>query len=526
MAEGSIAAQIFGRHPTDPTVCVADGFGIRLYVRHRHLVVSDGVGRHRRERRYARATSRLSRVVVLGRDGYVSLEAFRWLADVGVSFIHLDRDGTILATSVPGAAQNPHLGRAQALAMTGKAGVEIARWLLREKLSGQARTLALVGRSESARAEIERVLEHDLERALSLDELLFAEIAAANAYWAVWSEVPVHFRRSDVTRLPEHWLTFGQRISPVARKSPRAAANPANAILNYLYALLEAEARLACLFVGLDPALGILHADRPGRDSLACDIMEAVRPAVDAWVLDLLERRRFRASDFHETSKGTCRLRPPLTHELAETLPRWAAGVGPVAERVAKMLGEAPGSRVVRVATPLTQEARQAAQQWKRAHKDPKGEVPRIPVPRYRCRGCGKALSNKDRAYCNGCLPGFEERQHEALVEHGQEALARLRKEGKDPAHGGDAARKRGRTQFRRRREEREWEREHNERPDPEIFSLAILPLLEVVSTHEMARATGLSKSYCRMVKRGEYVPHPRHWGALREMVTTRAEDG
>jgi hypothetical protein len=104
---------------------------------------------------------------------------------------------------------------------------------------------------------------------------------------------------------------------------------------------------------------------------------------------------------------------------------------------VAKILAEAPGSRVTRVATPLTQETRRAAQEWKRAHKDhPKREVPRIGVPRYRCKACGKALSNKDRTFCNACLPGFEERQHKVLVEHGQKTLARLRAEGNDPAHG------------------------------------------------------------------------------------------
>jgi hypothetical protein len=174
---------------------------------------------------------------------------------------------------------------------------------------------------------------------------------------------------------------------------------------------------------------------------------------------------------------------------------------------------------VVRVATPLTQETRRTAQEWKRAHKDPRKGEPRIRVPRYRCKDCGKALSNKDRAYCNACLPGFEERQHEALAQQGQEILARLRAEGKDPAHGGDAARKRGRTQSSRRREERDWEREHDGRPDPDLFTATILPLLEVVSTQTMAQATGLSMGYCRMIKRGEYAPHPRHWGVLRKLL-------
>lgn len=64
----------------------------------------------------------------------------------------------------------------------------------------------------------------------------------------------------------------------------RSAVNPPNAVLNCLYAMLEAEARLAAAELGLDPGLGVLHRDTPNRDSLACDLMEPVRPLVDVSV--------------------------------------------------------------------------------------------------------------------------------------------------------------------------------------------------------------------------------------------------
>lgn len=48
----------------------------------------------------------------------------------------------------------------------------------------------------------------------------------------------------------------------------------------YLYPILESEARIACLTLGLDPGLGIWHADYRSRDSFALDLMEAVRPDV------------------------------------------------------------------------------------------------------------------------------------------------------------------------------------------------------------------------------------------------------
>src|SRR6516165_11103849 len=92
---------------------------------------------------------------------------------------------------------------------------------------------------------------------------------------------------TDLVRVPEHWQKFGARMSPITG-SPRLAVNPPNAVLNYLYAMLEAEARLAASELGLDPGLGVLHKDTPNRDSLACDLMEPVRPLVDAFVFDSL----------------------------------------------------------------------------------------------------------------------------------------------------------------------------------------------------------------------------------------------
>lgn len=79
------------------------------------------------------------------------------------------------------------------------------------------------------------------------------------------------FRVADQGHVPDHWRTFGQRVSALTG-SPRLAINPANALLNYLYAILESEARLALLGVGCDPGVGIQHADQKAHDSMACDV--------------------------------------------------------------------------------------------------------------------------------------------------------------------------------------------------------------------------------------------------------------
>jgi hypothetical protein len=106
-------------------------------------------------------------------------------------------------------------------------------------------------------------------------------------------------------------------------------------MLNLLYRLVEIEARFACLTMGLDPLLGVLHVDDRDRHALVLDLMEPVRPIVDAWILDLLDRQTFRKIDFHERRDGVVSVLAPLSHAITETMPLWAAAVAPWTERAA-----------------------------------------------------------------------------------------------------------------------------------------------------------------------------------------------
>ena len=77
-----------------------------------------------------------------------------------------------------------------------------------------------------------------------------------------------------------------------------------------------------------------MHAHNdPNRDSLACDLMEPVRPAVDRYVFELLGHRTFTKEDVFELLDGQCRLLPPLTHDLAAT----ASECGPSSQAKARM---------------------------------------------------------------------------------------------------------------------------------------------------------------------------------------------
>jgi len=260
--------------------------------------------------------------------------------------------------------------------------------------------------------------------------------------------------------------------------------------------------------------MGVLHADQPARDSLALDLMEPVRPEVDAYVLELLQGQTFRAADFFETRQGVCRLMPPLTHMLCETATHWTRRVAPIAEWVAGQFASAPGSRVRHLPTPLTQTQRSAGraatrQQPRREPKSPK------PALIAACRICGEVLPSLGRSYCDDCLPTANAESLSKFQEAGPAALAKMMAEGRDTSHGGAAAYKRAANLARRQQEAAEWERTRG-LPDPKEFAKKILQGIQGVPIHRMVKATGLSLRYCSLIRRGLRVPHPMHWERLK----------
>lgn len=92
-------------------------------------------------------------------------------------------------------------------------------------------------------------------------------------------------------------------------RSRRPPLDAVNALLSFLYAMLGHDCRSALEGVGLDPQVGFLHADRPGRASLALDLMEEFRPVLaDRLVLSLINRRQLAPRDFLVEEGGAVRL--------------------------------------------------------------------------------------------------------------------------------------------------------------------------------------------------------------------------
>lgn len=478
------------------------GFGIKIRVERGHLLIDDGISTDRKRFRLPRVNHGLKRLVVIGSDGFVSLAALRWLADQKASFVMLERDGRVLVTTGPVSPSDARLRRIQALAQKSSLALHISRELIARKLAGQERVARLHLLDNQTADRIARYRE-ELGRVEDLKIVSVIEAQAAGHYWAAYQALPVNFPRRDESRLPEYWKTFGNRASPLTG-SPRRAANPANAVLNYAYSLLEAESRLAAAAMGLDPNLGFLHHDMPNRDSLSCDLMEAVRPEVDAWLVDWITKDTLRRDWFFEQRDGGCRLMASLAEKISCTSPTWARSVAPIAEWVVQTLWsnalKAPSER--RPATRLTQQRRSEGR-----GKDYIHDATPAPHPANVCEGCGNPT--KTGRNCPRCGREISGRK---LIE-----LAKL---GRTVALSAQSRQKHSETQRRHEMEKREW----NFKPEPawptkRVYSEEIQPRLSTVTIAKIAFTLGVSESYAAMIRSGRYSPHPRHWQVLGELA-------
>jgi CRISPR-associated protein Cas1 len=235
------------------------GYGISVCVERGHLILNDGVGDERREGRFARVNHDIRRLVVIGADGIVSLAALRWLADQNASFVMLERDGKVLLTTGPVAASGARLRRAQACVAHSNGAVSIVRDLIDRKLIHQEQ-VAREKLHDAAAGDLIGRFRQELEDSKTIPNVRLIESQGSSAYWSAWRTLAIDFPKSDLRRIPDHWKTFGSRTSPVSHGA-RNASNPANAMLNYLYTVLEAETRLTITALGLDPGLGLLHVD-------------------------------------------------------------------------------------------------------------------------------------------------------------------------------------------------------------------------------------------------------------------------
>ncbi len=222
----------------------------------------------------------------------------------GVRISFLSRKGRFLANVQGRTTGNVLLRREQyRRAEAPDASATIARSIVLAKASNSRSVLlrarrdhpdtARAGGSDRAIAELKK-LRRRIEPGTALDRLRGFEGAAARLYFAAFSNLVVQ-QRSE--------FEFKTRT----RRPP---TDPMNALLSFIYTVLVHDVSAALETVGLDPAVGYLHRVRPGRPSLALDVVEELRAFVaDRLAVSLVNLRILTAADFHKQPTGAVYLR-------------------------------------------------------------------------------------------------------------------------------------------------------------------------------------------------------------------------
>lgn len=216
-----------------------------------------------------------------------------------VTVSYLDGRGKFLARLQGPVNGNVLLRRAQyRLADETEGVVNIARCFVAAKIQNQRNVLLRHLRNHSdceGQADIKEALKNmaqaleSVRKCQDLSSLRGLEGASAEDYFSVFN----------------HLILISEPAFYFKGRSRRPPMDRINALLSYAYSILALDCRSALEAVGLDPYVGYLHAERPGRPSLALDIMEEFRaPIADRLVLSLLNLKQVNSKDFKDHING------------------------------------------------------------------------------------------------------------------------------------------------------------------------------------------------------------------------------
>ena len=211
--------------------------------------------------------------------------------------------GRFLARVSGGEAGNVLLRRTQyRIADDEPESCKISRAMIFGKLYNARASIARTARDHALRVDGEQLdaacrqigeLLPQIQKTEAPDRLRGLEGVGSAAYFGVFDELILN---------PDEAFRFTGR----SRRPPLDAVN---ALLSFSYSLLAHDCASALEAAGLDPYVGFLHRDRPGRASLALDLMEELRPCLaDRFVLTLLNNRMLKAADFLFMESGAVRL--------------------------------------------------------------------------------------------------------------------------------------------------------------------------------------------------------------------------
>jgi CRISPR/Cas system-associated endonuclease Cas1 len=249
-----------------------------LKVKGAALIVTDGDRKIIYEQRGLKPQA----IVMTGWGGYITIEAIRFCTDYNIAVIILDWSRDLMSVVSPSVKQSGPMICAQATCDP----LPIAKALIQAKIEAHAK-LGAISHTAATNAIA------NLHRATSIAAILIIEAQAARLAWV---EHTIAMQWREAGSVPKGWkLPYGLRRR-MTGKTPKAATDPINSMLNLALATTIGRITVALMARGLSPAIGTIH--KSPRWPLSYDTIEPLRPHIEASVFKFIDRHRFAASDF------------------------------------------------------------------------------------------------------------------------------------------------------------------------------------------------------------------------------------
>jgi len=304
---------------------ILSGHGIRLNVDRGTLLIKCGFTHYPQEREehrfFPRDRQLPSRIVILDGDGSITFDALEWLSAQGVALVQINWQGELVSIGGADYAANPDLVKRQLEIRDSGEGFEFSKWLILKKIENCHETIKRISDNSP---EVELILQKieaqiaTLKKNLpeNLSALLAVEGIAAAAYFRYWYTLSLKWKGIGRKPVPQEWLRIGTRIG--CNNSNQFALHPVNAILNYVYAVLENQVRGQILAMGIDPTISYMHSSGNNRPALVFDLMEPARPVMDQKILEFVIKHTFSPDDFILNKNGICRLHPQFARVIVK----------------------------------------------------------------------------------------------------------------------------------------------------------------------------------------------------------------
>ena len=309
---------------------ILNGHGASLRIEKGALVIRDGFTHFpqvRSEHRFWPGQPALpTRILLLDGSGTISFDVLSWLAAQSIPLARIKWNGEVVTV----ASGSGFVGDAEKIRwqLETRADpvkrLQFAADLIIQKLAASMETLTAqflpdreVRLAISQAGRSIAILQK--KQFADVNEILGIEGGCANTYFNAWRTVTYDWKGIGQHPIPEEWHEVRSRTGRTKGRGPtnRNATHPINALLNYAYAVASAQLQIKLIADGFDPSVGILHETQPGRSAYVLDMIEPLRPVIDAKILFMLKYHPLAPADFIIRDDGVCRLSPQLARAVA-----------------------------------------------------------------------------------------------------------------------------------------------------------------------------------------------------------------